>query len=280
MATISKVGITNGGTLEASHITNIIDALDGTSATATVIATGSFKGTLDGTATTASYVANAVAATTAVTATTSSTAAITNTTSGGGPFYVTFVDGTTGNRATRVDSGALTFNANTNTLTTTAFAGTASFATTASLALTASYAENAGGGGEYMTIRLYTQRTDTATVTYYTGVGADATSVNRTGIMLPFNCDIVSASVYTNAIGGAKSGTTSILTPTLYYNVTTTPAVAVAFGTLNLQAFNDGESEVVAKSAAAGTWLSLRVDEGNDSTCEYTIACDVLIKKI
>jgi hypothetical protein len=45
-----------------------------------------------------------------------------------------FADGTTGNRAVRVDSSALTFNATTNTLT-----ATASFATTASFASTAPY---------------------------------------------------------------------------------------------------------------------------------------------
>lgn len=62
MATISRAGITGGGTIQSSHITNIIDALDGTSATTTIVATGSFSGSLVGTAsfaTTASYALNA-----------------------------------------------------------------------------------------------------------------------------------------------------------------------------------------------------------------------------
>ena len=46
MALISKTGIANGSTIEASHITGIIDALDGTG-TSTIKATISFAdGTL------------------------------------------------------------------------------------------------------------------------------------------------------------------------------------------------------------------------------------------
>jgi hypothetical protein len=55
MATISKSGITDGGVIDSTHITRIIDALDGTSADI-IYATGSFVGSLIGTATTASYV--------------------------------------------------------------------------------------------------------------------------------------------------------------------------------------------------------------------------------
>ena len=109
MAVINKTGITNGGTVQAEHVTRAIDALSGVS-TDTIIATGSFSGSLTGIATTASNVA------------------VTDTTTGTGPYYVMFADGTTGNRAVRVDSSALTFNATTNVLGTTAsFANTASF---------------------------------------------------------------------------------------------------------------------------------------------------------
>jgi hypothetical protein len=55
MPTISRTGITNGGTIDASHITNIIDALDGTSTTTTIVASGSFSGSLVGSATSASF---------------------------------------------------------------------------------------------------------------------------------------------------------------------------------------------------------------------------------
>ena len=65
MAPISRTGIAGGSTISPTHITNIIDALDGTSATTTVVASGSFSGSLTGhatsatTATTASYALNA-----------------------------------------------------------------------------------------------------------------------------------------------------------------------------------------------------------------------------
>ena len=42
MATISRTGITAGGTISPTHITNIIDALDGTGIGITVVASGSF----------------------------------------------------------------------------------------------------------------------------------------------------------------------------------------------------------------------------------------------
>ena len=66
MATISRSGIAASSTISATHITNIIDALDGTGAT-TIIATGSFSGSLVGTS---SWASNASSASLAATATT------------------------------------------------------------------------------------------------------------------------------------------------------------------------------------------------------------------
>ena len=63
MGTISRTGITGGGTIQSTHVTNIIDALDGTSTTTTVIATGSFSGSLVGALTgTASFATTALSA--------------------------------------------------------------------------------------------------------------------------------------------------------------------------------------------------------------------------
>ena len=72
---------------------------------------------------------------TASLATSASTFAVTDTTTGVGPYYPVFVDGTTGTRTPRVDSSTLTYNATTNQLTTTS-----SFATSASQAISASHA--------------------------------------------------------------------------------------------------------------------------------------------
>jgi len=87
MATISRTGITAGGTISPTHITNIIDALDGIGVGITVVATGSFSGSLVGnattatTATSASYVLQAVSASFATTATSASFATTATTSS-------------------------------------------------------------------------------------------------------------------------------------------------------------------------------------------------------
>jgi hypothetical protein len=59
MAIINKTGITNGGTIQAEHITRVIDALSGVS-TDSLILTGSMTGSLIGTLTgTASFATSA-----------------------------------------------------------------------------------------------------------------------------------------------------------------------------------------------------------------------------
>jgi hypothetical protein len=73
----------------------------------------------------------------AVTALRSNEFVVTNTTTGTGPYYVVFTDGTSGAQTPRVDSAALTFNATTNTLTVTS-----SFATQAVSASFASSVNN------------------------------------------------------------------------------------------------------------------------------------------
>ena len=113
----------NAGTLGNAFLPAAINV---TSVTASF--TGSLTGALIGTA---SWATNATNATTATNAT---NVAVTDTTTGTGPYYVMFADGTTGNRAVRVDSSTLTFNATTNTLTVTS--------SYANQALSASYASS------------------------------------------------------------------------------------------------------------------------------------------
>lgn len=69
MAVINKTGITNGGTIESEHITRAIDALSGVS-TDTIIATGSFSGSLTGIATSATSASYATTASFALNSTT------------------------------------------------------------------------------------------------------------------------------------------------------------------------------------------------------------------
>ena len=58
MAIINKTGITDGSTIQAEHVIRAIDALSGGSAD-TVVATGSFSGSLTGIATSASFATTA-----------------------------------------------------------------------------------------------------------------------------------------------------------------------------------------------------------------------------
>ena len=100
---------------------------------------------------TASYALNIPAtssyALTASLAISASSFSVTDTTTGTGPYYLTFVDGTTGFRTPRVDSVALTFNATTNFLNVTA-----SNAFTASSAVSSSWAGNAGQVNNSLTL--------------------------------------------------------------------------------------------------------------------------------
>ena len=99
----------------------------------TSISSTSFTGSLQGNATTAT------SATTATTATNATNTAVTDTTTGTGPYYLTFTAASTGNTPQLVDSTGLTYNATTNTITATAsYASQANTATTATTATTVS----------------------------------------------------------------------------------------------------------------------------------------------
>jgi hypothetical protein len=89
MAVINKTGITNGGTIQAEHITRAIDALSSIG-TDTIIATGSFSGSLTGLATSASFAVSASRSVSSSFATTASLAQKIGQTpaSGDGAIYV------------------------------------------------------------------------------------------------------------------------------------------------------------------------------------------------
>ena len=70
-------------------------------------------------------------ATTATTATNATNTAITDTTTGTGPYYITFVGSNSGNQPQLVDSNGLTYNATTNGVTATSFTGSLSGTATA-----------------------------------------------------------------------------------------------------------------------------------------------------
>ena len=131
MGTISRTGITGGGTIQSTHVTNIIDALDGTSTTTTVIATGSFSGSLVGALTgTASFATNALTASFASNVPTTSSYALSALSSS---YAVTASFATTALSASYAANVPLT-------------ASYALSALSSSYAVTASFALNAGGG--------------------------------------------------------------------------------------------------------------------------------------
>ena len=151
MATISRTGISGGGTIQPAHITNIIDALDGTGATTTVIATGSFTGSLIGTLTgtasfattalSASYAANVpVTASYALSALSSSYAVTAsfalNAGGGGGGIFAL-----TGSTYATTNNLQITGSLRVTAGVTASLQGTASFAVSASRAVTASFAD-------------------------------------------------------------------------------------------------------------------------------------------
>ena len=151
MATISRTGISGGGTIQPAHITNIIDALDGTSATTTIVATGSFTGSLIGTLTgtasfattalSASYAANVpVTASYALSALSSSYAVTAsfalNAGGGGGGIFAL-----TGSKYATTNNLEITGSLQVTAGVTASLQGTASFAVSASRAVTASFAD-------------------------------------------------------------------------------------------------------------------------------------------
>jgi len=200
MGTISRTGIAGGGTIQPAHITNIIDALDGTSATTTVIATGSFVGTLNGTASfatnalSASYAANvpttasyALAALSSSYAVTASFALNAGAGSGGGIFALTGSTYATTNNLQITGSLLVTAGV------TASLQGTASFAVSSSRAVTASFADTAD--------QLLVQRTITE-ATFYPVI-ADSANATATPERLKSTTNIT-INPGTNVIAGAN----------------------------------------------------------------------------
>ena len=253
MATISKTGIQDGSTSKAEHLTRIIDALDGT-ATTEVVATGSFTGSFQGDGSGLTNIPTPNAVVTASNATNDDT--------------IEFLKG-----------GGGTFSITVNNIETAQTASYVLNAVSSSYATTASYV--VGGGSEYMTLRLTTNEKliDTTTSTFYLGSAGVSTLGTRTGLMIPYDCTIVSASVYTNAT--SPSTTTSTLSFRLFKNIDTTPVTIYSVASeLDLEQYFDGDSGSIGVDVSGSSWINLGIDEDDTSTCEYFVTCDVLIKKI
>lgn len=198
MATISRTGITDGGTIQPTHITNIIDALDGTSPTTTVVATGSFVGTLTGTASyattalSASYAANVPVTASYALAALSSSYAVTasfalNAGGGGGGIFAL-----TGSKYATTNNLEITGSLQVTAGVTSSLQGTASIAVSSSRAVTASYADTAD--------QLLVQRTVTEASFY--PVIADSANATATAERLKTTTGMT-INPGTNVIAGA-----------------------------------------------------------------------------
>lgn len=202
MALLNKTGITNGGTIQAEHVTRTIDALTGGS-TDTIIATGSFTGSFVGTLT-----------------------------------------------------------------------GTASFATTASFALNA-----IGSGTEYMTLRL-----SSGTITGVTSgsaiyIGTNTTSSNsaRVGVMLPYDCTIVSASLYLNS---PVSTNTALTNGALNYSIQGTLVRIFSFEDLDPKTpYIDSKTYSIGYAAEELNWINVSYTPNATATGRFELTADILIKK-
>ena len=267
MAVINKTGITNGTTIQAEHVTRAIDALSGGS-TDTVIASGSFSGSLTGNATTAT------------TATNATNTAVTNTSTGTGPYYITFVESATGNVGQRVDATGLTYNATTDTIT-----ATASFATTA---LSASYASNVPVTASYALAALsssYAVTASFATTALSASYAANVPLTASYALSALSSSYAVTASFALNAGGGGGGGGIFALTGSKYAttnNLEITGSLQVTAGvTASLQgtasfavsasravtaSFADLSRQVlVQRTAADADYFMVIVDSGNST---------------
>lgn len=152
MALINKTGITNGGTIQAEHITRAIDALSGGSSDSVSI-TGSLMGSASyaltasyalngggGAAATASFALSASNAYTASIALTASKILVSDNTSLTGPQPIMLATGTGATRLVATDTTDFSFNPIANVLTVAKISG-ASTSTSASVEISASSAK-------------------------------------------------------------------------------------------------------------------------------------------
>jgi hypothetical protein len=292
MAIINKTGISNGGTIQAEHVTRVIDALSGVSTDTLILSgsmTGSLTGILTGTASLSTTAATASKLTVAVADTTATT------------FYPLFVDISSGGTAQGNTDVNFTYNPQTNTLGPSGtaaftFQGTASLATTASFAIsssravsssfaaTASYALNADSSGEYVTLNfIHTARTGTTTGTK-TAFGTFPVGVNsesRIAAVTPFNCIIVSASLSTHC--STPGSNAKVGYDLVWYNGATN--VSQSFGFVDLVDFiptTVGEHrQYVGASMDAGRNIYIKMTDGTtDASVVYSSHMAVLLKKV
>jgi len=174
----------------------------------------------------------------ATNATNTTNTAVTDTTTGTGPYYITFVDATTGNLAQRIDSTGLTYNATTNTITATA--SFAAQALSASFASTAPYSGLTGVPAGIVSASVLSSPAQGQALLTTNGVAGSTIDLGlETGDSPTF------AGLTTNGNIAINNGTSTALT--------TTGTTAALFNT-NATTLNiGGAATTISVGSAAGT---------------------------
>ena len=251
MATISRSGITGGSTIQPVHITNIIDALDGTSTTTTVVATGSFSGSLVGALTgTASFATSALSASYALTA----SYAINGGSGGGGIFALTgSVYSTTNNLNI---TGSLSVTAG----VTASIQGTASFADTADQLLVSRtlidgsffpvIADSSNAASTPERLKTTSGITINPFTNLITGATLSGSLSGSVGLSGSFTVQNKHATVNLSFIaGGDGTGTGQFILPTSQ-TTTSPPAAGSVY-------WNDATSTLYIYSATSSAWVAI-----------------------
>ena len=295
LATSTQIYVNDGANKYISY-SDLVTDLAGSGAGTSNLTTGdsgdslALTSQIAVTGVTASLLGTASWANNATTATNATNTAVTNTTTGTGPYYVTFVDATTGNLAPRVDSTGLTYNATTNTITATA--SYANQALSASFASTAPYAgltgtpsgivsgsvlsagsvqgsliltTNGVSSGDITALTLGTSSTPTFVGLTLTGDaavnGGDITTTQTTATVFNTTATTVNAfGAATTLSLGAVTGTTSVnnnlnILGDLYVQGTTT-----TINTANL--YVEDQFIVLASGSAGETDGGIIIDRG------------------
>lgn len=199
MAVWKKV-IVSGSQAELAAVTASIAVLVGstqkiTTSPSTTILSGSFSGSFSG------AIVGGIA-----TATSASVVQITDTTTGTGPYYLTFVDATSNHPAQRVDSTGLTYNATTNLIS-----GTSSVAITS------------------QTASVINTTTDNSATTYYIPFVGSATGVANETLRVDSGISYVPSTDTVTLAGDIAINGGDITTSAGSFNIATS-ATSVAIG--------------------------------------------------
>lgn len=240
---------------------------------------------------TASLFGTASWATNATTATNATNVGLTDTTTGVGPYYITFVDASTGNENVRVDSTGLTYNATTNTITATAsFANAVPFSGIQGLpsGLVSGSTLSSAAQGEVVlttngvagtTVDLGLQTTDSPqfvglTLTGDAAVnGGDVTTTATTATVFNTNATTVNAFGAATTLNlGAATGTTTVnnnltVTGDLFVNGTTTQ-----INTTEL--YVEDKFIILASGSATAGDGGIVIDRGADSNANIAFGFD------